>query len=127
MIENFQEKELQRVKNLNNYDNSICPNWVVEITKVLIKYDLYSHFSETTKTISVLDVPEVLRAKIFLETKGRNLQFEIKHYGKMLYRGFFEGKKKPVGVKQSQIQFLIYENNTDKEITEILENMVMIE
>lgn len=73
MIENFQEKELQHVKNLNDYDNSICPEWVVEMTKILIEYDLYPCFDRTTKTISVLDVPEVFREKIFLETKKTEL------------------------------------------------------
>ena len=125
MIENFQEKELQHVKNLNNYDNSICPEWVVEITKILIEYDLYSHFDRTTKTISVLDVPEVFREKIFLETKERNLWFEIKHHGKMLYKGFFKAKKEPVGIINGKIEFLIYENNTDEEIDRIFESVVI--
>ena len=123
MIENFQEKELQRVKNLNNNDNNICPDWVVEVTKILIEYDLYPRFDRTTKTINVLHVPEVFREKIFLETKKRNLWFEIKHHGKMLYKGYFKGKKEPVGIINGKIQFLIYENNTDKENDRIFESM----
>lgn len=71
MIENFQEKELQHVKNLNSYDNSICPDWVVEITKISIEYE------------------------------------------------------EPVGIIKGKIQFLIYENNTDKKITEIYESVVI--
>lgn len=126
MIEEFREEELQRVKNLNNHDNSICPDWVVEITKILIEYDLYPYFDTAAKTINVLDVPKVLREKIFLETKERNLWFEIRRRGKMLYKGYFEGKKEPVGVQEGEIRFLIYENNTDKEITKILENMMVI-
>ena len=125
MIENFQEKELQHVKNLNNYDNSICPDWVVEITKILIEYDLYPCFNHTTKTISVLHVPEVFREKIFLETKERNLWFEIKHHGKMYYKGLFKAKKEPVGIIKGKTEFMIYENNTDEEITRIFENTVI--
>lgn len=123
MIENFQEKELQHVKNLNNHDKNICPDWVVEVTRILMECGLYSHFSHTTKTINVLDVPEVLREKIFLETKERNLWFEIKQYGKMMYKGYFQGKKEPVGVTESKIEFLIYENDTGKEIDRIFESV----
>jgi len=123
MMENFQEKELQRVKNLNNNDNNICPDWVVEVTKILIEYDLYPYFDQAAKTINVLDVPEVFREKIFLEAKERNLWFEIKHYGKMLYKGFFRGMREPVGAIEGKVEFLIYENNTDKEIDRIFESV----
>lgn len=125
MDEDFQEEELQKVRVLNSYDNHICPDWVVQIMKILIEYDLYPYFDIAAKTINVLDVPEVLREKIFLETKKRNLWFKIEHHGKMLYKGYFEGKKEPVGVQEGEIKFLIYENNTDKEITKIFENMVI--
>lgn len=125
MDENFQEKELQKVRNLNSYDNNTCPDWVVQIMKILIEYDLYPYFDTAAKTINVLDVPEVLREKIFLETKERNLWFEIQYHGRMLYKGYFMGKKELAGIEEGERKFLIYENNTDKEITKIFENMVI--
>ena len=125
MNENFQEEELQKVRDLNSYDNNICPDWVVQVMKILIEYDLYPYFDTAAKTINVLDVPEVLREKIFLETKERNLWFEIQYHGKMLYKGYYECKQELAGIEEGERKFLIYENNTDKEITEIFENMVI--
>ena len=119
MMKKFQKQELQRVKELNSYDNNICPDWVVEITKILMKYHLYSHFNHATKIISVLNVPEEFREEIFLETKKRNLWFEIKKQGKMVYKGLFRLKKEPAGIINIKTEFFIYENNTDEEIVDI--------
>lgn len=123
MMKKFQEKELQHVKELNDYDNDICPDWVVEITEILMKYHLYSHFNHATKIINVLDVPEEFREEIFLETKKRNLWFEIKKTGRMVYKGLFRLKKEPVGIINIKTEFFIYENDTDEEIVDIFESV----
>lgn len=43
----------------------------------------------------------------------------------MFYKGLFIAKKEPVGIIKGKTEFMIYENNTDKEIDRIFESVVI--